>query len=93
MPGSLKRLQTILQALAPSDDVATLMSPLYVLYDLRVACSHLTAASSSSKLATVTARLSLPVDASLSKIYAELLDGLLGAFDGMAKIVETGSMR
>ena len=90
-PGSLKRLQTILQSVAPNADVATLMSPLYVLYDLRVASSHLTSGSG-SQLQTVVTRLDLPVEASLSEIYAKILDDLLETFTGMVKIMESGSM-
>ncbi len=68
------------------------MSPLYVLYDLRVACSHITSGSSSSKLVAVTDRLGLPSDASLANIYAKLIGGLIGTFVGMARVVETGSL-
>ena len=89
--GSLKRLQTILQTLAPKDDINKLMSPLYVLYDLRVAYSHLTSGSSSPHLPSVTARLGLANDASLQDIYAKLIDGLLVTFEGMGKVMETGS--
>jgi hypothetical protein len=85
--GSLKRLQTILQAVAPKDDIAALMSPLYVLYDLRVAYSHLTSGSSSPELVAVTTRLGLAPDASLADLYAKLLDGLISTFVGMAKVV------
>lgn len=90
--GSLKRLQTILQAIAPNEDIATLMSPLYVLYDLRVACSHLASGSNSSLLIAVTNRLHLPSDASLANIYGKLIDGLISTFVGMAEVVETGTL-
>jgi hypothetical protein len=85
--GSLKRLQTILQAVAPTNDIAALMSPLYALYDLRVAYSHLASESSSPQLVAVTTRLNLPPDASLGDIYANLLDGLIMTFAGMARLI------
>lgn len=90
--GSLKRLQTILQTVDPADDIGALMAPLYILYDLRVAYSHLTGGASSHHLLAVTTRLGLPPDAPLADIYAKLIDGLIDAFTGMAKVVETGSM-
>ena len=91
--GSLKRLQAILQHLAPSDDVATLMSPLYVLYDMRILYSHLTSASNSPLLKTVAARLALAEDASIFDIYSNLLDGLITTFTGMINILAKGSLR
>ena len=45
--GSLKLLQGILEVHCPSLDVSKLMSPFFVLYDMRVACSHLSSASGS----------------------------------------------
>jgi hypothetical protein len=90
--GSLKRLQTILQAVDPKADIATLTSPLYVLYDLRVVYSHLTGTSTSPLLTAVTTRLGLPAAAPLVDIYAKLLDGLIDTFKGMVKVLETGSL-
>jgi len=86
--GSLKRLQTILEAISPSDDVKSLLSPLYVLYDLRVVYSHLTGGTNSTLLESATSRLGLLPDAPLADIYAKLLGGLIDTFAGMAKLVE-----
>jgi hypothetical protein len=86
--GSLKRLQTILETINPNDDVKSLLSPLYVLYDLRVVYSHLTGETSSTQLEAVTSRLGLLPDASLSDIYAKLIAGLINTYIGMAKLVE-----
>ncbi|WP_206608861.1 hypothetical protein [Notoacmeibacter marinus] len=86
--GSLKQLQTILQTIAPNDDIGTLMSPLYVLYDLRVVYSHLTRGAIPSQLLAVTKRLDLAPDASLADIYAKLTDGLVDTFTGMVKVVD-----
>jgi len=85
--GSLKRLQAILQALAPNNDVSSLMTPLYVLYDLRVVYSHLTSDSGSTRLADALKHLGLEASASLSAIYGKLLDGLIECFEGMTKII------
>ena len=59
--GSLKRLQKLLEGVAPTADIASTMSPLYTLYDLRVAYSHLgSAAGQQEKLETVYDRLKIP---------------------------------
>ncbi|MCW5608896.1 MAG: hypothetical protein KIT26_12730, partial [Nitrosomonas sp.] len=39
--GSIKRLQLVMEQIANPDDVSNIVSPFYVLYDLRVAYSHL----------------------------------------------------
>ncbi len=39
--GSIKRLQLVMEQIANPDDVSNIISPFYVLYDLRVAYSHL----------------------------------------------------
>lgn len=89
--GGLKKLQTILQAIAPSEDIATLLSPLYVLYDFRVESLHLMPSGGSSKLESITKRLGLPINASLQHIYSSLIDGLTIAFIGMNRLVEESS--
>ncbi|MHA6325775.1 hypothetical protein [Roseivivax sp. CAU 1753] len=88
-PGSLKRLQTILETMASSKEVAAIMSPLYVLYDLRVAYSHLTPGSNPPQLESVTRRLGLEPDASLFDIYEKLVDGLSNTFSAMSEIMES----
>lgn len=87
--GSLKRLQTILETMASSKKVAAIMSPLYVLYDLRVAYSHLTPGSNPPQLESVTRRLGLEPSASLFDIYEKLVDGLSNAFSAMSEIMES----
>ena len=58
--GSLKRLQAVLTSIANDKEIANLLAPFYVLYDLRVAYSHLTpAATATAKLRLVTDRLGL----------------------------------
>jgi len=90
-PGSLKRLQTIMETMASSTEVAALMLPLYVLYDLRVAYSHLTPGLNPPQLASVTKRLDLTPDASLSDIYEKLIEGLLRTFSKMNEILDKAS--
>ncbi|MGI3164401.1 hypothetical protein [Pseudooceanicola sp. 200-1SW] len=87
-PGSLKRLQTIMETMASNKEVAALMSPLYVLYDLRVAYSHLAPGSNPPQLESVTRRLGLEPDASLFDIYEKLIDGLSNTFSRMSEILE-----
>lgn len=87
--GNLKKLQTILQAIAPTENVASLLSSLYVLYDFRVESLHLMPSGGSSKLKSITDRLDLPINASLQDIYASLIVGLTNSFKGMTKLVET----
>jgi hypothetical protein len=86
--GSLKKLQTILQAIAPTENISSLLSSLYVLYDFRVENLHLMPSAGSTKLKSITDRLDLPIDASLQDIYANLLDGLTIAFARMTELVE-----
>jgi hypothetical protein len=83
--GSLKRLQKLVEAVAPSANVAAAMSPLYVLYDLRVAYSHLSSGESQQeKLASVRDRLALAPDAGLFAIYDKLIPELGVAFGKLA---------
>lgn len=86
--GSLKRLQRVLEKVAPNDDVAAVLSPLYVLYDLRVAYSHLTSAETAKGiLEKVTDRLGLPIDSGLATIYEILLSKVSVTFKALAKLI------
>jgi len=85
--GSLKRLQAILEAVAPTKDVPALMLPLYVLYDFRVACSHLTSAGEGSLMASVKQRLGLDQNDGLSPVYHSLISRMTSSFEEMTIIV------
>ncbi|MCA6358104.1 hypothetical protein [Phenylobacterium sp.] len=86
--GGLKRIQGLLSSVAEPADVAYAMSPLYALYDLRVAYSHLTSAESAMKiLTTVTTRLGVASNADLATIYYELVDQLTKAFEGLTALI------
>jgi hypothetical protein len=88
MSKALKRLQLVLQHLAPTVDVPALLSPLYVLYDFRVAASHLASdRSAKDKMKTVTDRLTLAEGADLQTIYAELIKRLLISFQALVSAV------
>ncbi|MEJ2229369.1 MAG: hypothetical protein P8Y67_14370 [Alphaproteobacteria bacterium] len=87
--GSLKRLQRVFEKVAPNDDVAAVLSPLYVLYDLRVAYSHLTSAETAEGVwGKVTDRLGLPTASSLTILYDTLLSKLSETFVFLTKLAE-----
>lgn len=79
--GTLKRLQMVLEKLAPATDIPSLMSPFFVLYDFRVAASHLTSEETNTEIMkTVTDRLALAEASDLQMIYARLIAELLKSF-------------
>jgi hypothetical protein len=79
--GTLKRLQMVLEALAPATDIPSLMSPLFVLYDFRVATSHLTSEQTATEtMKKVTDRLGISAGSDLQTIYARLIEDLLKCF-------------
>lgn len=85
--GSLKRLQKLAEVTNPAVDVAKMMNSLYVLYDLRVAYSHLGSKSGQyKKLLSVKQRLNLSEDANLLDIYTSLLRELKIAFKELAAV-------
>ena len=87
--GSLKRLQKLVETVAHTADIPKVMSPLYVLYDLRVAYSHLGSDDGQeTKLNFVRQRLGLASDADLFAIYDMLLPELRAAFSKLADVLE-----
>ncbi len=87
--GSLKRLQGVLEKALPGEDVARTLSPLYVLYDLRVAYSHLHSTErAEDTLQKVTDRLGLARDVGLMAIYAALVGQLTESFASLAPLVD-----
>ncbi|MGW1424649.1 hypothetical protein ACWAT4_31515 [Bradyrhizobium manausense] len=90
--GSLKRLQAVLTSIADDKVIATTLSPFYVLYDLRVAYSHLTpATSAAAKLKLVTDRLGIKEGAGLMAIYGALMAAMTTAFEKLIDIVKTST--
>jgi hypothetical protein len=87
--GSLKRLQAVLERVMSGHDIATLLSPFFTLYDLRVAYSHLTSAESAAEiLKTVTDRLALPEGSGLLTIYNRLLESLAASFQALTNAIK-----
>lgn len=87
--GSLKRLQGILERLLPRENINSLLSPLYVLYDLRVAYSHLTSAERQRDVfQTVVDRLEIDASASLTDLYDHLIEALIATFERLTELVD-----
>lgn len=90
--GSNKRLQAILESIAGEEDVSGIMSPFYVLYDLRVVYSHLGSKDGSDKrLQYVKERLSLDESAQLHELYDAVVVQLSASFHRLAEIVNSGT--
>ncbi len=87
--GSNKRLQKIMESISCGEDVSSIMCPFYVLYDLRVAYSHLGSKEGSEKrLDSVKERLGLNDVAQLNEIYEAVVNQLSSSFNQLAEIVE-----
>lgn len=87
--GTLKRLQKLLEVLAPTADVSAIMAPLYALYDLRVAYSHLgSVQGQEGRLKTVHDRLRLPHGADLFATYDALLAQLTSSLKALAQAAQ-----
>jgi hypothetical protein len=72
--GSLKRLQATLETVDGSGSVSHALMPFYVIYDLRIAYSHLTSFERRAKLLkSAEDRLTLPNGATLDALYAALV--------------------
>lgn len=66
----------------------SLLSPFYVLYDLRVASLHLSSAGSASyKMDTVTSRLGLPNGAPFFDVYDALAKQLTASYRGFVALL------
>jgi hypothetical protein len=88
--GSLKQLQRLLEAIGGGVDIGALLSPFFVLYDLRVACSHLTSSDRAEEvLNTVTTRLGLPPTSAFLEIYSSLTKALIASYEALLSIVES----
>lgn len=86
--GSLKRLQTILETKDASGKVASALMPFFVVYDLRIAYSHLTSASRRKELLSSSmARLGIPEDTLLPDLYAKLLREIIAGTEKLRSTV------
>jgi len=86
--GSIKRLERIFVLLGKTDSIDSLMMPLYVLYDLRVAWSHLMPTDSmAEKMQSICDRLGLDHESSYSQVYDRLVDQLALSLKEMTEIL------
>jgi hypothetical protein len=86
--GSLKRLQALLETIATGADISALLSPFFVLYDLRVAYSHLKSDDSATEiLKTVTDRLGIDRTSGLLEIYSRLSKALAASYEKLGTVV------
>lgn len=86
--GSLKRLQAILESKDASGLVGTALSPFYVIYDLRIAYSHLTSASRRQELLDTAAdRLGLAKDARLDALYSAILSQMIASMEKLKDLL------
>jgi len=87
--GSLKRLQGVLERALPGEDINSLLSPLYVLYDLRVAYSHLTSTEKQCQVfQTVVDRLGIDASVNLTELYSCVIESLIPMFERLAELVD-----
>lgn len=86
--GSLKRLQAVLETVDTTVAVSNLLSPLYVLYDLRVAYSHaLSAGKKANLIDSAAKRLALDLESDLPTVYEELLTRIAASLGDLAELL------
>jgi hypothetical protein len=86
--GSLKRLEALLETVANGADIPTILSPFFVLYDLRVAYSHLTSDDHATQFPkNVTTRLGIDPASDLLELYHHLSKAMAASYEKLAKIV------
>jgi hypothetical protein len=87
--GSLKRLQTLIETVGNGADIPVILTPFFILYDLRVASSHLTSDNHATDvLKSVTDRLGIDPASSLLDIYRELTKTLSESYEKLVAIVQ-----
>jgi hypothetical protein len=90
--GSNKRIEKIMESIATGEDVSKIMCPFFVLYDLRVAYSHLGSINGSEKcLMAIKERLGIGSDAEFNEVYEAIVSQLTSSFNELSKIVENGT--
>ncbi|RYZ74609.1 MAG: hypothetical protein EOP09_00115 [Proteobacteria bacterium] len=83
-----KSLEALLKSHAPDAGVSDLMSPFFVLYDLRVATSHLMSDDSSTSLIqSCLKRLALTDDSMIEDVYGELVKRLVASYEAFTTIL------
>jgi hypothetical protein len=86
--GSLKRLQALLEVVTSGADISTILMPFFVLYDLRVAYSHLASSAGQLEiLETVTSRLGIHSASGLLEIYSQLTKELVASYEQLLTVL------
>lgn len=85
--GNLKRLQALLGTVGAEQDIHALMSPFYVLYDLRVAYSHISSSGDDTLPQTIYERLELPTGSDLSALYVALVERMIASYDALTRLL------
>lgn len=86
--GSIKRLHKIMELSTNNIGIASLMGSFYVLYDLRVSCSHLGSKDKGvEKLTSVKERLGLSSEASFSNTYETLMKELTSSYRALTRLI------
>jgi hypothetical protein len=86
--GSIKRLQKVIELSCPGVDTPALMSPFYILYDLRVVYSHIgSKQSEQEKLDFVISRLGLGANSGLMEIYPSLIEKLGESYERLTELL------
>ncbi len=87
--GSIKRLQKSIELSCSGEDIPILMSPFYILYDLRVAYSHIgSKESEQEKLDFVISRLGLDANSALIEIYTSLVEKLGNSYEKLTELLK-----
>jgi hypothetical protein len=87
----LKRLQAVLESIDTTGQVNGLLSPFYILYDWRVAYSHLgSEGGKAARLKKVTDRLGLRDGADIFAIYDSIVGGLARSYLALSSLLEGG---
>lgn len=86
--GGLKRLQLLLGTITQASDAAAILSPLFVLYDLRVVYLHLSSEQGSTEtLKTITDRLGIPEGSGFLDIYKALIAAMTASYEKLIAIL------
>ena len=87
--GSIKRLQKVIELSCYDVDILALMSPFYILYDLRVVYSHIgSKESEQEKLDFVIERLDLGANSGLMEIYPSLVEKLGESYERLTELLK-----
>ncbi len=85
--GTLKRLELLLQTHFQSNDISKLLSPFFVLYDLRISFLHLTSKEKQKEtIDSALLRLNLR-NGNFSLLYDELIKQITDSYNSIAKIL------